>query len=72
MSKYKWSHPAEWLNHKIDDSKEASFAVTELASMCRLLASKLDGDTIQDLFQDEMDEDGYFQELPRGERTAAK
>jgi len=57
--RYRWSHPAEWLDHWIDEHQE----VDALDHLARELASKLDADQIQDLFQDEMDADGYFRPL---------
>lgn len=55
---YKWSHPIEWLDHFIDSYAERP--VEDVLKLAKDLASKLDGDTIQDLFQQEMDDDGYF------------
>ena len=72
MPRYKWSHPIEWLEHKIDqpclderrppsDQVDALDAkIAWLSKLAKDLASKLDGDTLQDLFQEEMAEDGYF------------
>lgn len=60
---YRWiGNPADWLNDRIDSAKGGKFAETDLAIMCRKLASKLSADDLQDLFQDEMDADGYFKE----------
>ena len=63
--RYRWSHPSEWLSFHVDrlandDSAEAH---SELVKLVMSLASLLDGDQIQDLFQDEMDRDGYFNDL---------
>jgi hypothetical protein len=57
---YRWSHPTDWLADLIDESDES-----ELADIAHALASKLDGDQIQDLFADEMEADGYFRPLAR-------
>ncbi len=65
---YRWSHPIEWLQGKIDDlanQRDKDVAVTELRSIASELAGHLDGDTIQDIFQSEMDADGYF-EIDKG------
>ncbi|MNC99146.1 hypothetical protein D3C83_173230 [compost metagenome] len=59
---YKWKSAAEWLDEKIDNLRDGKFAEQDIAAIARALASKLDGDSIQDLFQDEMDEDGFFKE----------
>lgn len=61
MAKYKFSHPGEWLDAKITELSMAD-KVDELCGMFRELASKVDGDTIQDCFQSDMDADSYFNE----------
>lgn len=58
--KFKWSHPTEWLNDKINGYEVLQFH--ELRDLALAMASKLDGDTIQDLFQSDMHDDGYFEE----------
>jgi hypothetical protein len=60
--RYRWSHPSEWLDDRIrtlttEEDHDA------LADIAQSLAGRLDGDSIQDLFQSEMDADGYFQDL---------
>ena len=56
MKKYRWSCPHEWLSYRFklegnnDRLRDALFA----------LAKELDHDTIQGVFEPEMDEDGYF------------
>ena len=57
--KYKWSHPSEWLSDKITELEGAGDA-KGLASLLRSLT--LDGDTIQEAFESDMDRDGYFRE----------
>lgn len=56
---YRWAHPSEWLVERLH-----RFAVNKdveaLHWTALELARTLDGDQIQDLFQDEMDADGYF------------
>lgn len=56
--KYKWNSPNEWLNDKID-----SYDPHELRLIAKTLATRLDADEVQDEFQSDMDEDGYFDEL---------
>jgi hypothetical protein len=55
--KYRWSHPTEWFAEKIAEGDEST-----LRGYLNALLSGLDGDTIQDAFQDEMETDGYFRE----------
>lgn len=59
---YRWSHPGQWLEHHIDQLRDSGsdYARLDLASLARRLGEQLDSDTIQDLFQGEMEEDGYF------------
>lgn len=59
-NRYRWSHPQEWLQDYI---KERSEDANELFSLASELAQHLDGDQIQDLFQSDMDADGYFDAL---------
>ena len=54
---HKWRHPLEWLYWKIASSGE-----DWLKEALKALATVTDGDTIQDVFESEMDEDGYFEE----------
>lgn len=54
--KYKWDHPSDWLHEHINGHEN----LEDLKRVARQLASQLDGDQIQDEFQDRMDEDGYF------------
>ena len=53
---YKWSHPTDWLKDKIRDTE----TLPEMRSLAQAIAEKLDGDEVQDIFEDEMSEDGYF------------
>ena len=57
-ARYRWSHPLEWLQEWIRDAEEI-----ELRTLARQLAELLDADQIQDLFQSEMSDDGYFDEI---------
>jgi len=59
---YKWSNPYNWL---ADVSRGWEEAVL-YAALCRL-AAKLDSDTIQNAFENEMDVDGYFEDEPSQE-----
>ena len=62
MTRYRYEHPAEWLDAYIrrhaDDPEW-------LLGVILALTSKLTGDDIQDLFQAEMDADGYFDDLDK-------
>jgi len=69
---YRWSHPAAWLSERIDGIKYGKHSDADLAAMCRLLASQLDSDILQDLFQDEMDADGYFEDAEDFEQYRAE
>ena len=60
--RYRWSHPIEWLDDHITELVRSNSG-PELIALCRTLATKLDGDQIQDLFQTEMSADGYFTPL---------
>jgi len=55
MSDYRWDSPQEWLEEHCRDADDA-----ELRSVINELLSKLSADDIQDLFQTEMTQDGYF------------
>ena len=57
MGKYKWAHPYEWLMWKA-----TSWDLSELFDALQAVAVKHDSDTLQDIFQFEMDKDGYFEE----------
>ena len=83
MPRYKWSHASDWLEQKIDDlanagdeavsraeERDLGRALSELRQLAHDLASKLDGDTIQDLFQSDMDADGFFLDLDKAEAQA--
>lgn len=60
MPRYQWSNPHEWLDERAQDWEKDELLFTLLS-----LASHLDADTLQDLFQSEMDSDGYFQDLDK-------
>ena len=55
MENYRWNNPHEWLQWKVaNENKQWSME----ALVC--IMSKLDPDDIQEIFQEEMDQDGYF------------
>lgn len=56
--RYKWNNPQEWLLEQAE-----LWPAEMLLSVVRDLVSRTDADTIQDLFQSEMDKDGYFAPL---------
>lgn len=56
--KYRWTHAGEWLNEKLEEGDPAT-----VLQMARVMALSLDGDTIQELFELEMDSDGFFVEV---------
>lgn len=62
--KQQWSHPREWLDEKLMDLSPATdshnFSRSGLWEYASAMASTLDGDQIQDLFESDMDDDGYF------------
>jgi hypothetical protein len=62
MARYKWESAHDWLYWKVCSLENTNDA-RELATMFRMVLSSLDGDSLQDLFQDDMEEDGYFQDL---------
>lgn len=65
MPRYRWEHPQDWFletaSALLANPTEGNTAT--LRGMLVCLVSTLDDDTIQDVFQADMDEDGYFQDL---------
>lgn len=57
QEKYRWATPYEWLLEK-SRSWPLEQCRTEMLNLARLH----DQDTLQDEYQSEMDEDGYFDE----------
>ena len=55
---YKWTHPYHWL-----EEKAATWDRERLLTEFLNLACIADSDTLQDTFQEEMDADGYFDEV---------
>lgn len=58
MSSYKYESAQAWLQQKILETPAA-----ELVSLASELAQHLDADEIQDVFESEMDQDGFFIDL---------
>ena len=56
---YRWSCPQEWLLEKVSTMQEAELRQT-LTTLVTLLA---DADTLQEIFQEEMESDLYFEPL---------
>jgi hypothetical protein len=56
---YKWAFPHDWLM----DQAEHHWTPEQVLCALREIVSKCDADTLQDIFQTEMDTDGYFQEI---------
>jgi len=56
-----WKTPADWLNSLLREIED----IDVLRGYAITLAYATDSDTIQDLFEDEMDRDGYFDESDR-------
>lgn len=56
--KYRWPNPHEWL-----EAACSSWDKDRLLLEVRSLAIKHDSDTLQDLYQSEMENDGYFEPL---------
>jgi len=55
---YKWNSPHDWLSDKAKDWSKGRL----YQELCTL-AARHDADTLQDEYQDEMDQDGYFEEV---------
>ena len=55
---YKWANPYEWLNEASRewDCNKLRFELMEIAV-------KLDSDQLQDIYQSDMDQDGYFEAM---------
>jgi len=68
-TQYKWKSPRDWLLYKVNHEWDESEKVHALISILDLL----DADDIQDIFQGEMDMDGYFDRIEPGdtEQSAA-
>lgn len=55
----KWKNPHQWLNDHIK-RRAVSRTMSGWRHIIRRLVRALDADTIQHLFQEEMERDGYF------------
>lgn len=58
-----WSSPQAWLEEQIDNAAAGlptSRAASNLVDYARTLLGAMDADQIQDLFQSDMEDDGYF------------
>lgn len=55
MCKYKWQNPLEWLIDCIENEEDRQLLLP--------LLQQIDFDTIQDTYQTEMENDGYFEVL---------
>lgn len=56
--RFRWETVHEWLAEYVEEIGE-----TKLRWVIQQMAEKLDADTLQNLFEPEMDEMGYFEEL---------
>jgi hypothetical protein len=56
--KYRWCHPAEWLLDRIDNEWTRDQIQDAFRSL--LTSGCVTGDDIQNVFQSDMDADGYF------------
>ncbi len=77
--RFRWTSPHDWLGDKINDAlalalaplkpgSDAFAAVNDIAVIANTIVNgtlAVDSDTIQDAFQDEMDEAGYFVDLDK-------
>lgn len=57
QKKYRWSNPHEWLQEAVAKKQ------INTNDLLTLINQSVDGDQIQDLFQNDMDKDGYFDEV---------
>lgn len=85
MSKHRWEHVKVWLDHRFAEVEktisdqlnavevdDALVTFRQLLTDAKALASPLDGDQLQDIFESDMDSDGFFDvlikdEYPKGE-----
>jgi len=56
---YQWNTPQSWLLDKIN----FEMALESLRTLAWVLAHEIDNDTVLNLFAEEMDDDGYFEEI---------
>ncbi len=62
MPRYKWNNPREWFDKFLKDVCE-NRRTTTLKSLAVDFADRLDFDSLQELFEQEMEYDGYFLDL---------
>jgi hypothetical protein len=55
MDTYRWESPADWL-----DWKFLQWTATEQLAAAHQILKTIDNDMVQDIFQEEMEQDGYF------------
>ena len=55
---HRWASPFHWLNEKMHE-----WTAAEVRNALHVVAASVDYSTLQDIFQREMDEDGYFEEV---------
>ena len=65
---YKWECPHAWLRDKVAEKVEEENNAW-LMEVIMILANALDHDNLQFIFEREMEQDGYFDELSIGEET---
>ena len=63
MEKYQWANPYEWL----EEMARSAWSLQRCKSELLALAAKLDSDQLQDEYQSEMEETGYFKEIGEDE-----
>lgn len=61
MANYKWATPYEWLQEKASTEWTPDQVLEAMLS----IAMQTDPDTLQDIFESDMDEDGYFDKICR-------
>jgi hypothetical protein len=68
---YRWGYPSDWLGEKLD-TLAAEGNVVELKSIANELLRNCAEDDIQDVFQVEMEADGYFKPLKKASAGRTK
>lgn len=61
---YKWANPNDWFRSHIN-KLEARSDCERLAGIIWILLTAIDDEEIQELFQEEMDQDGYFDAIDK-------
>lgn len=56
--KYRWDYPLEWLEERLNETNDPEVLRDFALTLAR--SPEMDSDALQDLFQDDMTEDGYF------------